>query len=585
MTTIENRRFALFAAVGVILFLLYQAWQKDFAPKPQPVAEAPAAPVDDVPGATSGSDDVPAASSATPKPSAADPAAAPAAAAAAEQRITVQTDKLTAVISTRGGDLRRLVLIGFPVAKQRPDDPVALLDDQGGRLFVVQSGLTSAAGPIATHNDVYRSAHASYALADGADTLEVPLEFSDAQGRRVVKTWRFTRGSYVVELSQRLANGSAAPVTANPYVQLHNDPFAAGEAPPFTPTFAGIGLYQQKEGGPNYRFHKVSFDDLAEEPVEQRQAGGWLAMLQHYFLAAVIPPADDTATFIAKPHGRRGHLGQYVGAPHEIAPGAEQAFTTRLYLGPKVQSGLAPQPDTRGLFDKVFDLDGLQYVAPGLELTLDYGVLGALAKPLYWLLSWFHELTHNWGAAIILLTFAVKLAMFKLSEAQYRGMAKMKKYAPRIQELKERYGDDRERMHKAMMELYKKEKFNPLAGCWPLLIQFPVFIALYWVLLESVELRQADFALWLNDLSAPDPFYVMPALFAITMFVQQRLSGNVVMDPMQQRVMSLMPWMMGVFFAFFPVGLVLYWFVSNLIGIAQQWYITRKLEREGLSHR
>jgi YidC/Oxa1 family membrane protein insertase len=175
--------------------------------------------------------------------------------------------------------------------------------------------------------------------------------------------------------------------------------------------------------------------------------------------------------------------------------------------------------------------------------------------------------------------------MFKLSEAQYRGMAKMKKYAPRIQELKERYGDDRERMHKAMMELYKKEKFNPLAGCWPLLIQFPVFIALYWVLLESVELRQADFALWLNDLSSPDPFYVMPALFAVSMWAQQKLSGNVAMDPMQQRVMGLMPWMMGVFFAFFPVGLVLYWLVSNLIGIAQQWYIVRKLEREGLSHR
>ena len=237
-----------------------------------------------------------------------------------------------------------------------------------------------------------------------------------------------------------------------------------------------------------------------------------------------------------------------------------------MYVGPKLQQELAA-------------------IAPGLELTVDYGLLTPISEPLFWLLERFHRWTGNWGAAIILLTLAVKLLMYKLSEAQYRGMAKMKKYAPRIQELKERYGDDRERMHKAMMELYKKEKFNPLAGCWPLLVQFPVFIALYWVLLESVELRQADFALWLNDLSSPDPFYVMPVLFGITMYIQQKLSGNVAMDPMQQRVMNMMPVMLTVFFAFFPVGLVLYWFVSNLIGIAQQWYITRKLAQEGLSHR
>ncbi len=563
MTTIENRRFALMVAIGVVLFLLYQAWQKDFAPRLTPVVEAPlaeagqaAAPGDDVPSAPT---DLPAPSSAT-----AQAVATPAAAAA--QRITVQTDKFTAVISAQGGDLRRLVLLGYPVAKQRPDEHVALLDDTQGRQFVVQSGLTSGAGPLVTHNDLYRAAQSSYVLTEGANTLEVPLEFTDAHGRSHQKTWRFTRGSYVIELSQRVVNAADAPVAANAYVQLANDPFAAGEAPPFTPTFAGIGLYEQKGGTGSYRFNKVAFEDLAEEPVKASQAGGWVAMLQHYFLVAVIPPQDETHTFTAKPGSKRGYLGQYVGAARELAPGAEHTFTARLYVGPKLQQELAA-------------------IAPGLELTLDYGILGALAKPLFWLLDGFHTLTGNWGAAIILLTFVVKLVMYKLSEAQYRGMAKMKKYAPRIQELKERYGDDRERMHKAMMELYKKEKFNPLAGCWPLLVQFPVFIALYWVLLESVELRQADFALWLNDLSSPDPYYVMPVLFGISMYVQQKLSGNVAMDPMQQRVMNLMPVMLTVFFAFFPVGLVLYWFVSNLIGIAQQWYITRKLEREGLTHR
>jgi YidC/Oxa1 family membrane protein insertase len=560
MTTIENRRFALMAAIGVIVFLLYQAWQKDFAPKKAthaPVAEAPA----EVPG-----DDVPVARSDAPPAAPGDAPKAAAAAPAAAQRITVSTDKLVAVISTQGGDLRQVVLLGYPVTKKRPDDQVALLDDQDGHWFVAQSGLTSADGAIVSHKDLYTAAAPNYVLADGADTLDVPLQFTDPQGRRVTKTWRFTRGSYVVTLSQRLANGGAAPVTANPYVQLWNEPFTAGDAPPFTSTFTGVGFYEQKAAADSYRFRKVAFKDLPEETIEARQAGGWLGMLQHYFFAAIIPPADEKVTWIAKPSSTRGFLGQYVGAPREIAPGAEQEFAARLYIGPKLQRELAA-------------------IAPGLELTIDYGLLTPIAEPLFWLLNWFHTLTGNWGAAIILLTFLVKAVMFKLSEAQYRGMAKMKKYAPRIAELKERYGDDRERMHKAMMELYKKEKFNPLAGCWPLVIQFPVFIALYWVLLESVELRQADFMLWLNDLSSPDPYYVMPALFAVSMFVQQKLSGNVTMDPMQQRVMGLMPWMMGVFFAFFPVGLVLYWFVSNLIGIAQQWYITRKLEREGLSHR
>ncbi len=559
MTTIENRRFALMVAVGVILFLLYQAWQKDFAPKvaPPPVAAPAEVPAGDVPAVLA---DVP-----TAPPAAGAPAAEPAPAVAG-QRITVRTDRLTAVISTQGGDLRQVVLLGYPVTKKQPDNNVALLDDQAGRWFVVQSGLTSSEGPLVSHKDLYQSKAASYVLADGADSIDVPLEFTDASGRRVVKTWRFHRGSYVVDLSQRLANGGGTSLSANPYVQLWNVPFAAGESPPFTATFSGLGFYEQKNGNGSYRFRKVKFEDLPEEPIESRQTGGWLGMLQHYFFAAVIAPQDEAATWIGKPSSTRGFLGQYIGAARAVAPGAEQEFGARVYVGPKLQRELAA-------------------IAPGLELTVDYGLLTPIAEPLFWLLDWFYRLTRNWGAAIILLTFAVKLAMYKLSEAQYRGMAKMKKYAPRIQELKERYGDDRERMHKAMMELYKKEKFNPLAGCWPLLIQFPVFIALYWVLLESVELRQADFALWLNDLSSPDPYYVMPVLFGISMFVQQKLSGNVAMDPMQQRVMNMMPVMLTVFFAFFPVGLVLYWLVSNLIGIAQQWWITRMLAREGLSHR
>ena len=561
MTTIENRRFALLMAGGVVLFLLYQAWQKDYASQPAPAAYAPAPEA-----VTPPADDVPVASAPAPAPARAAGAAEPAAAApAATARIRVRTDLLQVELSSLGGDIRRVELLGYPVAKQLPDQNVALLDDQPERWFVIQSGLTGAQGTIVSHKDVYRAAAPDYTLAEGADQLQVPLEFTDAQGRTVTKTYTFRRGSYVVDLHQRLANAADAPVTANAYVQLWRTPFSAGEEPPFTPTFMGLGLYEQKNGGPTYRFIKVPFDDLPDEPVERQQTGGWFAMLQHYFVVAIIPPADQAATFVGKPSSSRGFLGQYIGAAQEVPAQGQHDFAAQLYIGPKLQQKLGD-------------------VAPGLELTIDYGILTPVAEPLFWLLDWFHKLTRNWGAAIILLTLAVKLALFKLSEAQYRSMAKMKKYGPRIQELKERYGDDRERMHKAMMELYKKEKFNPLAGCWPLLVQFPVFIALYWVLLESVELRQADFALWINDLSSPDPWYVMPVLFGISMFVQQKLSGNVTMDPMQQRVMNMMPVMLTVFFAFFPAGLVLYWLVSNLIGIAQQWWITRKLTNEGLRH-
>ncbi len=492
MTTIENRRFALLVAAGVILFLLWQAWQKDFGPQSQPPVAAPVA----EPGPAL-SDEVPAV---TKNSNAAPPVDAPVA-AASEQLIRIETDVLRVSISTQGGDLRRVELKGYAVAKNTPDQNVALLDDQAGRWFVIQSGLAGTGAAVVSHKDVYRAGADRYVLAEGSDQVEVPLTFAGADGVTVTKTYRFKRGSYVVELAHALRSGSA-PLTISPYVQLWRTPFSAGEEPPFTPTFMGIGFYEQKNGGDSYRFRKVPFDDLADEPVELKQTGGWLAMLQHYFFAAVIPPAGETVTFYGKPSKERGYLAQYIGAAQEIPAQSEKVFSSQLYIGPKLQQTLA-------------------VLAPGLELTIDYGILTPLAEPLFWLLNWFHKLTGNWGAAIILLTLAVKLVMYKLSEAQYRSMAKMKKYAPRIQEMKERFGDDRERMQKAMMDLYKKEKFNPLAGCWPLLVQMPIFIALYWVLLESVELRQADFMLWLNDLSNPDPYYVLPVLFGISMFGQQ----------------------------------------------------------------
>lgn len=556
----ENRRFILLAVLGVVLFFIYQAWQQDYGRKPQlapPANEATAAtraeqaqrqPDEAPPTAVPGEAPAPAGSAPT----------------AADARITVYTDLYVAQIALLGGDLRRLELIGYPVSKRDKTRNVALLDDRDGQYFVLQSGIAGSERALGSHLDRFSAAQGEFRLADGADQLEVPLELVDAAGHRVRKTYRFRRGSYEIELEQRVANGAAAALAASPYLRLVRTPGESGDEPPFVQTFTGVGAYERKPGSDSYRFRKLGFDDLADEPFETQQTGGWIAMLQHYFAAAILPPAEETHLFVAKPGKGGAYVAQYLGATRQIPAQAEAAFVTRLYMGPKLQ-------------------DSIGKAAPGLELTVDYGILTAISEPLFWLLDQFHKLTGNWGLAIILLTILVKAVFYKLSEAQYRSMAKMRKFAPRIAELKERYEGDRERMSKAMMELYKKEGFNPLAGCWPLLVQMPVFFALYWVFLESVELRQADFMLWIDDLTSPDPFYVLPVLYGISMFLMQKLSGqSTMMDPMQQKIMNVMPIALTGFFAFFPSGLVLYWLVSNLISIAQQWYITRKLEREGL---
>ncbi|ROH93705.1 membrane protein insertase YidC [Stagnimonas aquatica] len=551
----ESRRFFLIAIFGVLLFFTYQAWQKDHpaVAKTVPVAssEAPKLQEDPIQAGTAPA----AVTAAAPGP------VAEAGTAADAGRIKVSTDKLNVEISLAGGDLRRVELVGYPLSKAQPEINLALISEEDPHFFIVQSGLAAADKPLSSASTVFSSAASSYNLAPGADSLDVTLDAVNADGLKLRKVYRFHRGSYQLELLQTLGNGSAAPVQASPYARMQRTPTAAGPEAPFVHTFLGIGFYEQKEDG-GYRFKKLDFKKIGKEPFEVTQTGGWLAMLQHYFIATIIPPADEKATYSGKPSTVKGFLGQYYGPMQTIAPGAEQTFQTGLYIGPKLQ----------GKLDKV---------APGLELTEDYGILTPIAKPLFWLLQKFHALFGNWGIAIILLTLTVKGVMYKLSEAQFRSMAKMKKFAPRITEIRERYAGDRERLNKAMMELYTKEGFNPLAGCWPILVQFPVFIALYWVLLESVELRQATLGLWLNDLSAPDPYYVLPVLFGLSMWLQQKLGGQMAtMDPMQQRMMQFMPIALAAFFTFFPAGLVLYWFVSNVISIAQQWYITRKLDHE-----
>ena len=554
----------LFAALAGIIFLLYQAWQSDYASSSvsapvdaaaplQPAAEAgPDALGEGVPdlgvvsgSPTAGSADAPVVSEAV----------------STAQRIEIVTDVYRIEIDLAGGDIRRLELNDYPIAKEFPDQALPLLNDGQPHFFIVQSGLVAAEGQAPDHQAVYSAERQRYVLAAGAQDLVVPLRWTGEDGLTVEKIYRFGRGSYEVDLLYRVGNEGQEARAISPYVRMWRTSTKLGSEPPFINSFIGAAVYTRDTDG-GYKYKKYTESDLADEALTLEQQGGWVGMLQHYFVAAILPPSSEVNRFNLRPAKRFGFVTEYVGERVDVSAEAGRELPLRLYIGPKLQQELGE-------------------VAPGLQLTVDYGLLTPISEPLFWVLDKLHGLTGNWGWSIILLTLLIKLAFYKLSEAQYRSMARMKKFAPRIQSIKERYADDRERLHQAMMDLYKKEGFNPLAGCWPMLVQFPVFIALYWVLLESVELRQADFMLWLSDLSSPDPYYVLPVLFGISMFLQQKLSGQAMtMEPMQQRIMNIMPIGLTIFFAFFPAGLVLYWFVSNIIGIAQQAVITRRIERE-----
>ncbi len=576
----ENRRFMLIALLAVVVFFLYQAWQDDYGSRRQTsaptAAVAKTGPVTDAVAPALGGALAPAGDVPVAVPAVATDAGA---ATVAEQKIKVITDVVVAEISLRGGEIKRLELSRYPVSKKIPDAPLPFLNDRDGQAFTFQSGLAGTARPITSGETVFNSAQTEYRLADGANQVEVTLEHVDTEGVQVHKTFRFTRGSYRIDLEQSVVNAGSQPLVVSPYARFVRNEHVVGDLPRFAKTFIGVGFYERKSDGKKFRFVKTKLDKLGESAFEKRQTGGWISMLEHYFVAAILPPLEAEGVFSAKAGPDHKFNAQYVETGVSVAPGATQKFPISIYAGPRLQDSVV----LMGSDGKLIEHAGLNDVTPGLEYTVDYGILTPICEPLFWLLAKFHSLTGNWGISIILLTLVVKGLFYKLSEAQYRSMAKMKKFAPRIQDIKERYGEDRERMSKAMMDLYKKEGFNPLAGCWPLLVQFPVFIALYWVLLESVELRQADFALWINDLSAPDPFYVLPLLFGITFFIQQKWSGSTAtMDPTQQKIMNVMPIMMTAFFTFFQAGLVLYWLVSNLIGMGQQWLINRKLTGEGL---
>ncbi|AAU90904.1 MULTISPECIES: membrane protein insertase YidC [Methylococcus] len=539
----DNLRFVLFVFFIFLSFLLWEQWQIDYGPKPQAVAQTDGAsrPAGDLPQRPS--DDESDVTVHTEAPT-----------QEGSRRIRVHTDVLSLEIDTRGGDLRQLDLLNYPVSKEQPDRPVRLLTDQGD-IFVAQSGFIGAAQQVPNHHSLWQAEAGEYRLQDGQDILRVPLTWSDGQGVTVTKTYILRRGSYLIDMEQTIDNRSNTNWTGRQYMQLQRkEPTSAQEDSQFIRTYTGGVLHTEDKS-----YEKIAFKDMASGNLDAKSRQGWIAMIQHYFLAAWVPPAEDESTFYTKALADRVFVIGAYSPPAEVPAGSSQTLKARLFAGPKLQHVL-------------------EGIAPGLELTADFGILTVIAKPIYWLLETFHGFFNNWGWAIIFVTLVIKALFFKLSEASYRSMANMRKLQPKLVELKERYGEDRQRYNQAMMELYRKEKVNPLGGCLPILVQIPVFISLYWVLVESVDLRQAPFLLWLDDLSSKDPYFVLPLIMGVSMFIQQRLNPPPT-DPIQARVMQFFPLVFTVFFLFFPSGLVLYWVVNNILSIIQQWYITRQIEK------
>jgi len=544
----DNLRFILVVSLSLVLLMLWQEWEKDYG--------APVAP-DEITQQEKREPryvDVPVAPPTRPetKQSISNIDTGPSADVSEEVPIEVKTDLYQINIGKKGGGIDKLELLKFPVELETPDVPILLLNNTSPLFYVVQGGVLSENGGP-THEAKFTTLSNSYVLNAGENKLIVPLVWESENGLKVTKTYEFTRDSYLVNIKYQIENQSAETWTGHAYNQLQrSDP---GRESRILYTYTGAVI-----SSPEQRYEKLSFDDMEDEKLNIDITNGWVAMLQHYFVSALVPANRDEQNhyYTLAPENNRYVIGSITPAI-TIAPNAAGILEQKLYMGPKIQNKL-------------------KAIAPGLELTVDYGVLWFLAKPLFWCLDKFHGITGNWGWAIVLVTLMLKLIFFKLSAAGYKSMANMRRVQPRLMAIKDRYKDDRTRLNQAMMDIYKKEKINPLGGCFPILVQIPVFIALYWTLLESVELRQTGFIFWLTDLSAPDRFYVLPLLMGATMLIQQKLNPAP-MDPVQQKVMSILPIVFTVFFAFFPSGLVLYWVVNNTLSIAQQWVITRSIER------
>jgi YidC/Oxa1 family membrane protein insertase len=565
----DFQRLILFGALGMVLLLLWQSWLEYEADKNgTSFNAATSAQSETTQGANKASggsqaDDIPQAPTASATVESTDiPSTVPVIQSLpAERRVVVETDLIRAEIDTKGGDLRHLSLLTYPVSLEEPDTPFVLLNDKGADLFLIQDGLLSTNKDTPNHHTIFSTDQENVTLAPGANSVDLHLDWTSEEGVRFRKTFTFFRNSYFVDVTFTVDNQSGETWSGYRYSQILRTQVAEQSS--------GLGFLTRLpsyKGGaiftPEDKYQKIDFAEMYEANLARPTPSGWVAMLQHYFVGALLPDAGTGYEFYSnvtnRDTGPRYLVGYKTTQPTVVPAGSSQELDGEMYIGPKET-------------ERMIKADNQ------LELTVDYGWLTPVSSPLFWVMTYINRVVNNWGVSIILLTLLVKLVFFPLSAASYKSMARMKKMQPRMQTLKERFGDDKQKFQQAMMEIYKKEKINTLGGCLPIVIQIPVFIALYWVLLESVELRQAPFALWIKDLSLQDPYYVLPILMGASMFGQQLLNPAP-LDPMQQKIMMALPLVFTIFFLWFPSGLVLYWLVNNVLSIAQQWVITRKIQ-------
>ena len=537
----DTQRSALLIVFMFSLFMLWDGWQRQSQP---PAAQAPAAAAAQSAGAQA---PVP-----TVSPNAGAAAVPPVAVATQKAAVRVETDLFIADVSAEGGSLIRLELLKHRAGPESTGNFV-LLDNGGQHLYHAQSGLIGQGLP--THKTLYQLPEGELKLADGQDSAELRMTAPGPEGVTVTKVLVFHRGSYNIDTRYEIANASGAPINAHAYFQVLRDGQKISAGTSMLSTFTGPAFYTE-EG----KYQKVEFADIDKEKAKYvtKAQDGWVAMVQHYFVSAFIPAPGIEREFFARKVANDLYTAGVVVPVPSAAPGATSTISVPLYTGPQIQANLVA-------------------LAPGLDRVVDYGWLKIIASPMHWVLEKLHALVGNWGWAIILLTVLIKALFFPLSAASYRSMAKLRLVTPRMQQIKERHANDRARMQQEMMELYKTEKINPLGGCLPIVIQIPVFISLYWVLLGSVEMRNAPWIGWITDLSIKDPFFVLPLLMGVTMFVQTKLNPTPP-DPIQAKVMLFLPVIFTGMFLFFPSGLVLYWTINNILSIAQQWQITRMIE-------
>ncbi|MGB5165256.1 MAG: membrane protein insertase YidC [Woeseiaceae bacterium] len=558
----DNQRLLIWATFALLGWMTYVAWMEDYGPKR--IVETPAtseqtsaaAPLDadvatDLP-------DFGAAEESELTPPGTEPASQAVEAASPNAPVvTVQTDVFKIEISTEGGTVQSAVLLKYPVAKDQPDTLIELLSTNRETLGLIRTGILTDGASVPDHNATFAAARSNYELG-GQDEIVVPLRWTDEQGVSVEKRFTFRRGSYAIDLQQTISNASNSAIRAYGYTQMLRRS-KEQERSMFdvdSYSFDGVIVFNGEKS------EKLKRDDLIDDgQFKYSSNDGWFGFIQHHFLSAVVPSSDDSYEYNVQITKQQDvEVARVVAPTKSIAAGQSETFAATLFVGPKLQSQL----------EKIHEK---------LKLTVDYGWLTIISNPLFWLLSFVFGYVGNWGVAIILVTVLIKLAFYKLTEASGRSMAKMRNLQPRMKALQDRYKDDRQALSQAMMELYKREKVNPAAGCLPILIQMPFFLAFYWVLLESVEMRQAPFALWITDLSSRDPFFILPLIMGAAMFFQQKLNPAPT-DPVQAKVMQIMPVMFTGFFAFFPSGLVLYWVTNTLLSIAQQWKINKVVEAQ-----